>query len=84
MKNMNASNAVAMNIRAELARRRVSQHKLAQHLGKSQTWVHRRLSGNVSLSINDIMLIADFLGLPITELLGAKDSAALAGAGEAS
>jgi len=57
------------NIRAEMARRKVSQTTIANHLGLSQTSVSARLAGRVTFDINEIHAIAALLGVPITALI---------------
>ena len=57
------------NIRAEMARRKVSQTTLAEHLGVSQTSISARLSGRTAFDINEIHAIAVFLGVPLSVLL---------------
>jgi transcriptional regulator with XRE-family HTH domain len=60
---------VAGNVRAELARRGVSQAKAAAHLGVSAIWLSRRLTGVVDMRISEVDAFAEFLGVPIEELL---------------
>ena len=57
------------NIRAEMARRKVSQTTIADHLGLSQTSVSARIAGRVAFDINEIHAIAALLGVPITALI---------------
>ncbi len=52
-----------------LARRRVTATELARKLGKSQTWIWRRLQGEVAFDLNDLEAIADALGVTPTDLL---------------
>lgn len=60
---------VAAEIRAQLARRRMSGRALAKQLGETPTWVSRRLAGQVPLDVDDIQRIAEVLGLTPMELL---------------
>lgn len=60
----------AGEIRAELARRRLSQRDFADAIGKSQVWVSRRLSGAVPLTVDDVELIARGLEVEVAALLG--------------
>lgn len=62
---------VAAELRAHLARRRLSGRALAKLLDENQTWVSRRLAGQVPLDVDDIQRIAEALGLTPLELLGA-------------
>lgn len=56
---------VAEDVRAELARRRLSGSALAVLLGQSQKWVSRRLSGEVAFDVDDLERIARALGLGV-------------------
>jgi hypothetical protein len=60
---------VAAELRAHLARHRISGRTLAKLLGENQTWVSRRLSGHVPLDTDDLQRIAEVLGLTPMELL---------------
>lgn len=60
---------VAAEIRAQLARRRMSGRSLAKTLGESPTWASRRLAGQVPVDTNDLQRIADVLGMTPMELL---------------
>lgn len=55
-------------IRAEMGRQRLSQKELARRLHWSPVYLWRRLSGPVSLSLDDIEAIAAQLGSTILEL----------------
>lgn len=65
--------AVAAEIRAELARRQIPQIKLATLLGTSQVSVSRRLTGQTPISVDELAIIAGFLEVPISKFL--KDAA---------
>ena len=67
------SSQVAANIRAEIARRRLSQRLVAEHLGISQPAFSARMSGKTALDVDDLLAIADLLGVPAADLL--KDAA---------
>lgn len=60
---------VAAELRAHLARQRLSGRALAKMLGENQTWVSRRLAGHVPLDTDDLQRIAEALGLTPMELL---------------
>jgi transcriptional regulator with XRE-family HTH domain len=70
------SDRVASNVRAELARRRLSQQALAAALGVSQTHVSRRLVGKVAFDVEELHAVADFLGLRVAALLATTSSGA--------
>lgn len=70
------SERVADNVRAELARAKVSQAKLAKEMDFTQQSISRRLSGNVSFSVDELELIATFLGISVLTLIGDTEVAA--------
>jgi transcriptional regulator with XRE-family HTH domain len=67
-------------IRAEMARQRITQRQLAARLGRQQPYVQRRLSGHVPLTLDDLAAFAEALGLPAAHLW--PSSLATAGKGE--
>ena len=64
---------VAAEIRAEIARQRVSHAALAAKLGVSRPYLSRRLSGETPLSVADVARIADALGVPATQFTAPLD-----------
>ena len=56
-------------IRAEMARHGIDQHHLAAALGTSQQSISRRLCGTVQLTVEEIIIIADTIGCPASQLL---------------
>jgi transcriptional regulator with XRE-family HTH domain len=66
-----ATERVAANIRAELARQGISQTDLAASLHKSQPTVSRRLLGRVPFSVDELDIIADLLDVPMAQLVAA-------------
>jgi len=65
------SELVAGNVRAELARRGMSLRAFTRQLDVPEHWAVRRLSASrsVSLTLEDVDLIAGALDLPLSELL---------------
>lgn len=63
------SAGVLANIRAELARRSISQKELARRVGQSQKYVSRRLRGETALSLDELVAWADAIGVTVAELL---------------
>ena len=65
------SERVASEIRAEMARRNISQSTLAAELGKDQAWLSRRLArrSGISMSLDDLERIASSLGLDAGQLI---------------
>lgn len=61
---------VAANVRAELARKGITQSDLAAKLNKSQPFISRRLSGRVAFDVADLASIATVLDVSITSLVG--------------
>lgn len=66
------------NVRAEMARRKVSQVALANHLGLSQASVSARLAGRVAFDINELHAIASLLQVPMTDLIPTTTSSGAA------
>lgn len=66
------SQQVAGEVRALLARRRISGKQLAAHLGISQFAVSRRLRGETPFSIDELSCAAEFLGVPVEQLIAAQ------------
>lgn len=60
---------VASNIRAELARRQLSQADLATALRTTQQTISRRMTGAVPFDTDELEVIAEFLGVPVDALI---------------
>jgi transcriptional regulator with XRE-family HTH domain len=67
---------VSDEVRAAMARRRVSQGELADHLEVSQAAISRRLSGEVAWSVPELISIALFLDVAAESLLSPASSTA--------
>jgi transcriptional regulator with XRE-family HTH domain len=61
--------SVSEEVRALLGRRNMSKLELARRIGKSHTYVWRRLSGEVAFDIDDLQRIAVVLGVSTFDLL---------------
>jgi hypothetical protein len=72
---------VSDEVRAAMARRRVSQGDLADHLEVSQAAVSRRLSGEVAWSVPELVAIALFLDVAVETLLSPSSAVAPTGGG---
>ena len=57
------------NIRAEMARRRLTQNDVAQLLGLPQASVSKRLTGVTPLEVHELLAIAGLLDIPPAQLL---------------
>lgn len=71
----------AEEVRALLARKRISATELARQMGVSQAYVWRRLDGRTAFDLDDLERVALLLGVPILTLLPAdlKDPQTIVG-----
>lgn len=66
----NTPNATAgANVRAEMARRAISQASLGEALGLSQASVSLRLNGKVAFSIDELARAAGLFGVSLETLV---------------
>lgn len=68
-------NDTTANIRALLARRKMTNADLARLIDENPMWVSRRLNDQVPLTVADLLRFADALGEPPSVLLPLKASA---------
>jgi transcriptional regulator with XRE-family HTH domain len=61
--------SVAANVRAELARKRITQMEVAACLGVSRQNVSQRLNGRVDFRVSELVAIAGLLDIPAAALL---------------
>lgn len=66
MQNMRSS--VSEEIRVLMARRRTSQTKLAELLGRSQPYISRRMNAKEPWDLDDLVGIAAYFDVPVTDL----------------
>lgn len=66
---------VAGVVRAELARQRKQQKSLRELLGISRTSMHRRMTGEAQFDAQELVIIANYLGLSIADLFPAASAA---------
>ena len=59
---------MAGEVRAHLARARLSGRQAALQLGWTQPYMSRRLTGDIPFDVADLEAIADLLGIPVTAL----------------
>lgn len=59
--------AIAGEVRAEMARQQLSGIRAAKLLGWTQNYISRRLSGTVPFDVADLQAIADLLEVPVTK-----------------
>jgi transcriptional regulator with XRE-family HTH domain len=62
------STGIAANIRAELARRDITQGQLAELLGLTTTPMSKRLRGQMPFRDHELVRIAEFLNISIAAL----------------
>lgn len=60
---------VAANLRAELARRHLTQRDLAKALGVTQQAISQRMLGRIAFDVNQLGAAAEFLGITPEQLL---------------
>lgn len=73
--NRGVGDTLVDNIRAEMARRRITQVQIGRHLNLSQPAVSRRLTVPGLISAVELAQIADLLEVPVADLLGTKAAA---------
>jgi transcriptional regulator with XRE-family HTH domain len=61
--------ALNPNIRAEMARSRITQGTLASRLAMSPSALSRRLTGDAEWTIGELLAVADVLGCPLSALI---------------
>jgi len=61
--------AIGCGVRAELARKRLTQRRLAECLGMSQPQVTKRLAGRIEFRPSELEKAAELLGVPMTAFL---------------
>lgn len=64
------------NVKAEMARRGITQTDLASALGITQPQVSARLRGRVAFDVNELHAVSAFLGVPVATLLEGAGAAA--------
>lgn len=61
--------AVATAVRVELAKRNMSASELARRAGMKQQRLARRMTGGTAFDVDDLVAIADVLGIEPGELV---------------
>lgn len=57
------------NVRAEIARKGMTQAEIAAAVGISQSQLSKRLRGSIPFDINELSSIAAVLGVPLGDLI---------------
>ena len=60
---------VAAELRAQKARRRLSDVEIARRLGVGETWVGRRMTGRVPITLDDLDELCEVLEILPIELM---------------
>ena len=63
---------VAAEVRAHLARQRLSGRQAAMRLGWTQPYMSRRLTGEIPFDVTDLEAIAGLLNVPVTAFFDAQ------------
>lgn len=71
-----ARGAIAAEVRAEMARARLSGNKLPRLIGKSQSYWSRRLTGDQPFDTDDLEALAGLLGVPIVRFFAGTSTPA--------
>ena len=66
---------IAANVRAEAARRQVTQAALAAHLGLTQPGMSRRMLGRVPFSAAELVSVTELLGTSLDDLTECVEAA---------
>jgi transcriptional regulator with XRE-family HTH domain len=69
MANHDDALSVATEVKVWMARRRLTQAELAARVGHDQTWLSKRLAGKVPMTVEDMLDLADALGIRAADLL---------------
>lgn len=75
-----ARQAIAGEVRAEMARKRKSLRDVAGVIGVSHESVRQRLNGEVSFRSDELVLLADELGVPAAQFVSQATDATSVGA----
>lgn len=70
---LSATDVVAGQVRAELARRRMTHRELATATSRSHTYWWRRLTGEVAFDVADLATVASLLDVPFSTLVAPLD-----------
>ena len=63
---MTTRETIAGEVRAQMARQKMSGRQLAQKTGLKQPTLARKIAGQVDFSVPELMSVADVLGIPLS------------------
>jgi transcriptional regulator with XRE-family HTH domain len=72
------ADTITREIRAEMGRQRLTQREIAEQHGISRTQISRRFAGLIEFKPSELEKIADYLGVPVTQFVGAEPATASA------
>jgi hypothetical protein len=61
--------AVSAELRAVMARRRISGNQLSKDVGMSQNYIAKRLRDDLPFDLNDLSIITSYLGISLPSLV---------------
>jgi transcriptional regulator with XRE-family HTH domain len=61
---------VAEEVRALMARRRISGVQLSKEIGRSHVYLSRRLNGHTAFDVDDLEAVARIFEVPVSALFG--------------
>lgn len=70
MPDQSTAQRVGANVRAEMARRNLSQQSMSQKVNLSQQALSRRMTGQIAFSVDELADIAVALDVTLTDLIG--------------
>jgi hypothetical protein len=70
------SERVALAIQIEMLRQKMSTSDLAERIGQTYLWTHRRLRNLTPFLLEDVPRFAEALGIPLAQLLDESERAA--------
>jgi transcriptional regulator with XRE-family HTH domain len=60
-----ARQSIAAEVRAMLARKRITVREAARRLGVNQAWLNRRVNGQIPFDAGELLVVADLLDTPV-------------------
>jgi len=69
--------SIATEVKVWMARRRLTQAELGRAAGHDQTWVSKRLSGKVPMTVEDLLDLAYALDVRVADFLRVDDGASI-------
>ena len=66
---MNINDYASYVLRSEAAGQRISGTSMARKSGKTQSWVSNRMTGKVPMVLDDLVMFAALLDIPITAFI---------------